>query len=293
MDRGTPRRDARGVYSARSGPTGVRGLDVLSNEGITDKPHAQRFYPTCCGFPPLGVPSDTCSPMTREKPNKKVSGGSSPTGHLSQTEHPPHVDRTDPDRPAPPPGPRRQLPAVNFPTSTPWALLGPRGDTTPYRRAVPYRRTVPPRSAAAAAAPTAATSAAGRAATARGTTAARGAAAAPAGRTPVVAAGPPAVPARTAPLVAPPRTRPDGRLRLLHRPHHHDRDEHPDQSDHGDCFDELVHRPHAFLPPKRGPPLPHARTRVLRFLRDRGIPPPPNGQSRLEQLQSLSAGWPP
>lgn len=41
------------------------------------------------------------------------------------------------------------------------------------------------------------------------------------------------------------------------------------------------------VPPKRGPPLPPRLSRVW------GMPPPPKGQSRLEQLQSFRAGWQP
>lgn len=57
MDSRTPPDDcAWEVGSARSGPTGVRGLIVLFNEGITKYAHSQRFRPTCRGFHPPGGP---------------------------------------------------------------------------------------------------------------------------------------------------------------------------------------------------------------------------------------------
>lgn len=180
---------------------------------------------------PSGASRFTCSPPTREKPQQKVPGGSSPAGHL-----------------------RNQL--SGSASSAASAPAAARGTAT----------------------------ARGVSATAGMTTGVPGVPASAGRTTAPVTPRPPAA-TRAAAGGPPPHTAP-ARLRPVPGADQ-DRDEQHDQNDRNHHTDENTHRPHDL-------PSPEARSPAsMRFLRVWGMPPPPNGQSRLEQLQSFCGGWQP
>lgn len=228
MDRGRPRRDARGRWSARSGPTGVRGLSVLSTEGTTNKSHPQSFCPTCRGFHPLGGLPDHL--FTDNSP--KASTKRCPAGV-----HPPDTSGTScPDQlppPHPPPPPHEEPPLhEEWPPPHEWPPECPE---------FPLPQDEPPPSPPAHQPPPAL---------------------------------PPATPRRAPRLPAfdllPALTRTETNSTI--RP--------TAITTPTKTFTGLT----PFRPPKaRSPASP-------RFPRVWGMPPPPNGQSRLEQLQSFRAG---
>ncbi len=77
---------------ARSGPTGVRGLDVLFHEGITNYAASTAFLPNLAGFPsPRGPHGSTVHRKLTVWLNKKVPGGSSLAGHLHRADQLPRV----------------------------------------------------------------------------------------------------------------------------------------------------------------------------------------------------------
>lgn len=231
MDSGRLRRACtREGGSARSGPTRVRGLDVLSIEGITNKPHPQGFYPTCRGFHPLGgLPGHLFTGISQNAQQKGV---------------------------------RRE-----FTRRTP---VGHRTARVRHRaKDIARSRTSCPVSAASAASAPAA-AAARRTATARGVTAAARmspgvttgvttgvtAAATAGGATAAVTARPPAA-ARGAATARAPARAPSARLLPAPGPLH----ERDDQSDHrrrDHHSDKSPHRPHV---------LPFPRSEVPRFRR--------------------------
>lgn len=185
--------------------------------------------------------------------------------------------------------PRR--PTKRCPAGLRASLLVPPG-TGPARRARP-RTSCPVSAASAASAPAAAR----RTTAARGTPATRVAA----GMTARVATGMTArvAPRVTAPAVAGPPAAATRPTAAAGRPaplapaqrlpaasgvrHHHDEEHGPHDHRHPD--EHIIHGPHALPSPEAMSPAP------CRVLRARGIPPPPYGQSRLEQLQSFRAGW--
>lgn len=77
------------VGSARSGPTGVRGLNVLSTEGITNYASLTAFLPNLTGFPsPRGPSAHLFTADAPQRPTKRCPAGlgvctRSPAGHLA------------------------------------------------------------------------------------------------------------------------------------------------------------------------------------------------------------------
>ena len=102
-----------GEGNARSGPTGVRGLNVLYKEGITKYAVLTAFLPNLTWFPSSrGQPCSTVQPNLSAWLNEKVSGGSSPTGHLTRgapADGPAARCQLPPPQPPPPPPPHDEL----------------------------------------------------------------------------------------------------------------------------------------------------------------------------------------
>ncbi|GAA3013808.1 hypothetical protein Sfulv_28210 [Streptomyces fulvorobeus] len=118
MDRGRSRETRVGEGNARSGPTGVRRLNVLYKEGITKYAVLTAFLPKLTWFPsPRGQRG---SPVQRNPSawlNEKVPGGSSPTGHLADgpTAAGPAAPCQLPPPHPPPPHEELPLPHVELP----------------------------------------------------------------------------------------------------------------------------------------------------------------------------------
>lgn len=232
MDSGRLRRACtREGGSARSGPTGVRGLDVLSIEGITNKPHPQGFYPTCRGFHPLGGLSDHLftgiSQNAQQKGVRREFTRRTPVGHrTARVRH-------------------RAKDIARSRTSCPVSAASAASAPAAARRTATARGV-----AAAARMPPGVTTGV----TTRVTTGVAAAATAAGGATAAVTARPPAA-ARGAATARTPARAPSARLLSVPGPLH----ERDDQSDHrrrDHHSDKSPHRPHV---------LPFPRSEVLRF----------------------------
>lgn len=220
------------------------------------KPHSQCFSPTWRGFHPLGgLPVHLFTGDSPKGPTKRC-----PAGLGAGSKPRPTSRRT------PPPAPGRRTPArsrTSCPVSAASAASAPAA----------ARRT--PAARMATATGVAARVAARVTARVTAAAAARRAAAAPAHQLPP-AAPPPAAPRR--------RLLPTGRLPLLPAPalaETRTNNATTTSTAMMTTFTDLT----SFRPPKRVPrfsPVPTCR---------RGMPPPPFGESRLEQLQSFRAGW--
>ncbi len=243
---------------------------------------ATAFLPIFVRFPsPRGLNSSTVQPGSEPLlPN-------APPVHCAPPTHPTH--------PALPQ--RRSARREMAPAGASWCrtvrMRAPGGPAAPCQLPPPVvpdgpdagpRRTSCPVSAASAAAsspaaPAGRPASAGRAAAARTPRRAAGRAAAPAsGRPPAARAAAPGVAART-------RTRPPG---VRPRGGHDADDEHD-----ADCRQDDAHNHDVTLLsfPRSDPPW--AIASRLCFLCEGGMPPPGEGQSRVEELQRLRAGWPP
>lgn len=255
MDSGRPWACAWEEGSARSGPTGVRGLNILFNEGITKYAALAAFLPNLTWFPsPRGQPGSTVQPLSSAWLNDRAPEGSSPLR-------------------APGPESLSVTVTASRPCSAAPAAAAP--------------ATTAGRSAAARVA--------GRSAAARvagGGAAGRPAAATVAPCPPATAArrrtapgGPPPGTRRVRSLPDPGHPRQDR--------HQHEENPHTDQ--HRDEDRHAPHPPFSppkrGSPVASRFPL--SALFPSRFLRDRGIPTARAGQSRLEQLQSLGTGWRP
>lgn len=121
MDSRTPPDDcAWEVGSARSGPTGVRGLIVLFNEGITKYAHSQRFRPTCRGFHPPGAHGVTCSiknvrVVQRKSARREFTLRTPGATSLSVTARRRPGQLPPPPQPPPPPPPHDEPPPQECP----------------------------------------------------------------------------------------------------------------------------------------------------------------------------------